>query len=213
MSIANCPFIPVTTPDGDTPETQPGPLPHEPAPRAARFGQLRAIVPHAITACVAVVVTLALFGLWQQPRPAIALPPTTVPAPTTVVTPLPTPTSGPTPAPLAPGVARQEIADLQAEDDRLWATVYLLKAVSQVAEAESSLRTNDMANVDQALIAADYSLSLAYSRADESQKSPIDQFRRNVDRIRGDLYLYPERMDARLSQLRQFLLALIDEPK
>ncbi len=117
-----------------------------------------------------------------------------------------------TPAPLAQGVARQEIADLKAEDARLWATVYLLKASSQVADAEGSLRGNDMAAVDQALIAADYSLSLAYERSEDAQKSPIDQFRRNVDRIRGDLYLYPERMDARLAQLRQLLLTLVDEP-
>lgn len=193
--------------DSDTPASEQTPSQH---PRAAR---LRAVLPHLITAFATLALAVVIMVLWPRPGPAVSFPPTSVPVPSVAVPITPAATAGPTPAPLAEGVARQEIADLKAEDARLWATVYLLKASSQVADAEGSLRGNDMAAVDQALIAADYSLSLAYDRAEDAQKSPIDQFRRNVDRIRSDLYLYPERMDARLAQLRQLLLTLIDEPR
>ncbi|MBC8160447.1 MAG: hypothetical protein H7Z42_04435 [Roseiflexaceae bacterium] len=176
----------------------------------ARAGWLWAILPHVLTALVTLALAVMVIARWPQPGPAVSFPPTSTPAePTT----LPATTPGPSPVALAEGVARQEVADLKAEDDRLWATVYLLKAASQIADAEGSLRGNDMSTVDQALIAADYSLSLAYERAEDAQKSPIDQFRRNLDRIRSDLYLYPERMDARLAQLRQLLLTLVDEPR
>lgn len=196
-------LITVTTPDTDAPASAPAP----------RFPRLRAVFPYALTACIAVVVTLAILAAWPRPVPALVVSATSAPATSTPApTALPT-TPVPTAPPVSAGVARQEIADLHAEDNRLWTTVFLLKSVSQVAEAESMLKTNDAASVDQALIAADYSLSLAYDRAEESQKSPIDQFRRNVDRIRGDLYLYPERMDARLAQLRQLLLTLIDDTR
>lgn len=204
-STAHRLFFTVTTPPGNAPPPE-----QEAAPR---LRWLRAAVPHIATALVAVAVTLAIGSLWVRPAPVAVSFPTTAPQPTVVVTPAPPSTPAPTPLPLSAGVARQEIADLQAEDSRLWTTVYLLKAVNQVAEAEGALQTNDMSSVDQSLIATDYALSLAYSRAEEASKSPIDQFRRNVDRIRGDLYLYPERMDTRLAQLRQLLLALIDEPK
>lgn len=158
--------------------------------------------------------TLALqAALFSRSAPT-AVAPTTAPAaqPTSPPAPSATPAPpAPTQRPLAEGIARQEIADLHAEIDRLWTTTYLLKAISQVAEAEELLNSNDMQGVDQSLVSADYALALAYERADEPAKSPIDQFRRNVDRMRGDLYLYPERMDSRLSQLRQLLLALIEE--
>ena len=168
------------------------------------------LLPHLLTAAAAVVLTLAIVALWMRPVPARSFPPTALPQPTSL---LPTATPAPLPVLLPQGVARQEIADLRAEDARLWATVYVLKAISQVDDAESALRTNDMPSVDQALIAVDYSLSLAYAHAEEAQKSPINQFRRTVDRIHADLYLYPERLDTRLAQLRQLLLTLIDEPK
>ena len=193
------------TPDSDTPAEQ---IPVQ-QPRAV---WLRVVLPHLITAFATLALAVAIMFLWPRPGPAVSFPPTSVPVPSAAVPNASPATVDSTPAPLAQGVARQEIADLKAEDARLWATVYLLKASSQVADAEGSLRGNDMAAVDQALIAADYSLSLAYERSEDAQKSPIDQFRRNVDRIRGDLYLYPERMDARLAQLRQLLLTLVDEP-
>lgn len=171
---------------------------------------LRTALPHILTACVAIALTLGISGLWMRPSPVRSFPQTAVPV---TAGPLSPPTPVPTPQVVPPGIARQEIADLRAEDNRLWVTVYVLKAISQVADAEVALRTNDMASVDQSLIAVDYSLSLAYARAEESQQSPIDQFRRTVDRIHTDIYLYPERLDVRLVQLRQFLLTLIDEPK
>jgi len=195
------------TPDNDTS------VPEETPIQRPRVAWLRAILPHLITAFATLVLAVVIMLLWPRPGPLVSFPPTSVPMPGAAVPTSPPATAGPTPAPLTEGVARQEIADLKAEDARIWATVYLLKASSQVADAEGSLRGNDMTAVDQALIAADYSLSLAYDRAEDAQKSPIDQFRRNVDRIRSDLYLYPERMDTRLAQLRQLLLTLIDEPR
>lgn len=195
----------MTTPPSDAPQSAP-----ETAPRVQK---LRAAVPHIVTACVAVVLTLAIVSFWPRSTPTVVSFPTSAAQQVLVATPVPPATPAPTSPPLAAGVVRQEIADLQAEDSRLWTTVYLLKAVNQVGEAENALGSNDMPTVDQSLIAADYALSLAYARAEEARKSPIDQFRRNIDRIRSDLYLYPERIDTRLGQLRQLLLALIDEPK
>jgi hypothetical protein len=106
---------------------------------------------------------------------------------------------------------RQELIDLHAEDDRLWSAVYLVRALSQVADAEAMLRANNLERVDQLLIAVDDSLALAYERADDAAKDPIEQLRREASALRDDLYLRPEGMDERLATLRQTILALIEE--
>lgn len=196
--------------------TEPGAPASETSAGARRRPLLRAVLPHLLTALAAIAATLgiqaALFGLAPPAQPASIQP--TAPAlatPAASATPVASPTTPQaTTPPLAAGIARQEVADLRAEIDRLWTTIYLLKAIGQIADAETTLRANDIEAVDQLLISVDDSLALAYQRADESLKNPIDQFRRDVDMMRGDLYLYPERMDVRLEQLRQLLLALVE---
>jgi hypothetical protein len=125
------------------------------------------------------------------------------------------PTAAPTSLPAAPAPApdiiRQELADLRFEDSRLWAAIYLSRAISQVSDAEAQMRADDLESVAQSLVAVDGSLELAYERADESIKSPIAQLRRDAGTIRDDLYVRPEGMDARLTRLRQTILALIGE--
>jgi len=175
------------------------------AARTPRHLWLRRLLPHVITACVAVVLSLAVQAL-RAPQPTA----TPTPQPTATPTPQSTPHSTPAP-PLAVGIAQQELADLRAENSQLWMALYLYKAVSQIGDAQTVLRSNDLANVDQALVAIDDSLALAYTRADESVKSPIEQLRRDVSAMHDDLHFRPEGMHARFDRLRQSLLTLIGD--
>lgn len=180
--------------------------PHSPSWRR----WLRALLPHLITAALAVAISLAAQALLARPAPPTIVVPTPVP-PTPA--PAPTATSAPdaaVPAP-APDIVRQELIDLRAEDDRLWAAVYLAKAISQVSDAEAQLRANDLENVAQSLVAMDGSLELAFERADDSIKSPITELRRTAGALHDDLYVRPEGMDTRLAVLRQTILALVGE--
>jgi hypothetical protein len=169
-----------------------------------------AVLPHILTAVLAIAVSLAAQGMLVRPAtPAFIVPTPAPPAPS------PPPTVTPAPAnaapPPAPDIVRQELIDLRAEDDRLWAAVYLAKAISQVSDAESQMRTNDLENVAQSLVAVDGSLELAYERADESIKNPIAELRRTTGALHDDLYVRPEGMDARLVVLRQTILVLVGE--
>jgi len=195
----------------DTPEAR---APSPDGPTGARLRSwLRAAWPHALTAAVAVAVSFAIQAALAHPAP-FATPPASSAAATAAPTARPSvppePTSAPAPPP-AVDIVRQELLDLHAEDDRLWSAIYLSRAISQVADAEETLRGNDLESVDQLLVAVDDSLDLAYKRAGDSAKNPIEQLRRDAGSIRDDLYLRPEGMDARLNQLRQTLLALIEE--
>jgi len=168
-----------------------------------------AVLPHFLTAVLAIAISLAAQAMLVRPTtPAIVVP---TPAPS----PLPAPTATPAPADTAPApapdIVRQELIDLRAEDDRLWAAVYLARAISQVSDAESQMRANDLENVAQSLVAVDGSLELAYERADESIKSPIAELRRTTGALHDDLYVRPEGMDARLVVLRQTILVLVGE--
>ena len=172
----------------------------------------RAAWPHLLTAALAIAISLAAQALLVRPaEPTVIVPTSAPPAPTPI--PEPTATAAPpgtAPAP-APEIVRQELIDLRAEDDRLWAAVYLAKAISQVSDAESQMRANDLGNVAQSLVAVDGSLELAYDRADESIKSPIAEMRRTAGTLHDDLYVRPEGMDTRLVVLRQTILALVGE--
>jgi hypothetical protein len=116
------------------------------------------------------------------------------------------------PAPEA-AIIRQDIADLRAGQDELWTAIYLSRAISQISDAEAMLRANNLAGVEQVLIAVDDSLALAYAYADRSVQSPIEQLRRTIDSMRDDLFLYPEQMDERFTRLRQLVLTLIEQRK
>jgi hypothetical protein len=139
---------------------------------------------------------------------------------TPVSSPLPTadasPTAGaapspqPTDAPLAAALTRQEVIDLRAQDDRLWAAIYLMRALNHLADADALLRVNDLARVEQTLTAIDDALAQAYARAADADRDPIAQIRRDIGSIREDLYLRPEGMDARLARVRQAIMTLIE---
>ena len=174
--------------------------------------RLRASLPYILTAGLAVAASLAVQATLLRPVTIVVMAPTSepTPLPTTAAAPTTPTSSAAAPAP-APDIIRQELADLRFEDSRLWAAIYLSRAISQVSDAEAQMRANDLESVAQSLVAVDGSLELAYERADESIKSPIAQLRRDAGTIRDDLYVRPEGMDARLTRLRQTILALIGE--
>jgi hypothetical protein len=182
------------------------------------------VLPHAITAVVAIAVSLSALALLSPRGPAAAPAPTApLAAPTAVPTavPNPRPTTRPAPPqptapPLSQGISQQELADIRAEGDRKQAQIYLLLAIVQIDDAEAALRSNELASVGQSLVAIDNSLDLAYARyerAGDSARDAIAQRRIEVGKMHDDLYLYPEGMDARLSTLRQLTLALITEQR
>jgi hypothetical protein len=169
------------------------------------------LLPHILTAALAVAIVVALQGLPLRPAgPTFVVPTPAPPTPTTVPEPTASAATSVAPAP-APDIVRQELLDLRAEDERLWAAVYLARAISQVSDAEAQMRANDLESVAQSLVAVDGSLELAYERADESIKSPIEQLRQRTSGIHDDLYVRPEGMDGRLAELRQTILTLIGE--
>lgn len=189
-----------------TNEPEAPPTPPE-SGRVPRLAPLRRIWPHALTAMVAVVLTLLIQR--ALPGPAAVVPiviPTSQPA----SQPAPLPTAGPTARPLAESVARQELNDLRGEIDRLWIASYLTRSLAHLADGTAALTKNDFAQADQALVLSDQALGLAANR-DSPLRDPIAQLRATLDGIRSDLYLRPEGIDGRIASLRQRLLALIEE--
>jgi hypothetical protein len=178
------------------------------------------LLPHAITAVVAIAISLGALALLSPQVPAPAPEPTAVPAAPTAV-PSPRPTTRPAPPqstalPLSQGISQQELADIRAEADRKQAQIYLLLAIVQIDDAEAALRSNELSSVGQSLVAIDNSLDLAYARyerAGDSARDAIAQRRIEVGKMHDDLYLYPEGMDVRLSTMRQLTLALITEQR
>lgn len=176
-----------------------------------RHSWWRTLIPYVLTAAVAIAGSLLIQATLLRP----SVPTITVPTaqPTLAASPLPQATAAPAgtaaPAPAAE-IVRQEIEDLRYGQSQLWTAIYLSRALSQVSDAEATLRDNDLASVDQTLIAIDDSLALAYERADTPVKDPIEQLRRRTDEIREDLFLRPEGMDRRLAELRGLILALIE---
>jgi hypothetical protein len=195
-----------------TPPKQPG------APRRWFFVAL----PFVITALAAVAVSLLLQLMFFRPSPTVLSPPTasaSTPAPSLPTSAGAAPTArpiaaAPTALPLAQGISEQELADIRAEGDRKQAQIYLLLAIVQIDDAENALRSNELASVDQSLVAIDNSLNLAYARyerAGDSARDAVAQRRMEIGKLHDDLYLYPEGMDQRLNTLRQLTLALITE--
>jgi hypothetical protein len=178
--------------------------------RAVVAQRLRTIAPHALTALCAVAVSALVTSLTITPEAVTA--PTVITvivgAPTVHPTAIPRPSDTAEPA-VAAGISRQELLDLRAEDDAIWAALYLVRAISHADDADAALRVNALAEVDQALIAVDDALSLARSRAVGAARDPIDQLRRDVGTMREDMYLRPEALDGRIGRLRQAMLTLI----
>ena len=196
------------------PDTNP---PRESAPDRS---WLRLLLPHVITAIVAIAVSLGALVLLSPQIPAAVPAPTAASAtPTAVPSPRPTARATPpqsTALPLSQGISQQELADIRAEGDRKQAQIYLLLAIVQIDDAEAALRSNELVSVGQSLVAIDNSLDLAYmryERAGDSARDAIAQRRIEVGKMHDDLYLYPEGMDVRLSTMRQLTLALITEQR
>jgi hypothetical protein len=197
-----------------TPDTNPAP------DSAPGRNWLRFLLPHAVTALVAIAISLGTLALLTPQQPATAPVPTARAAPPTAV-PSPRPTARPaapqsTALPLSQGISQQELADIRAEADRKQAQIYLLLAIVQIDDAEAALRSNELVSVGQSLVAIDNSLDLAYARyerAGDSARDAIAQRRIEVGKMHDDLYLYPEGMDVRLNTIRQLTLALITEQR
>ena len=197
----------------DAPADMPGePVPERGAGAPLRF--LRAALPFVLTALAAAALSLAAQNfLFQPAQPAIVVP-TSAPAPPATTIPTARPILTSTALPLSQGITQQELADVRAEADRKQAQIYLLLAVVQIDDAELALRSNELASVDQSLVAIDNSLQLAYTsyeHAGDSARDAVAQRRMEVSKLHDDLYLYPESMDQRLGQLRQLVLALITD--
>jgi len=196
---------------------QPSPPP-EPGP-AERQGpaRLAGALPFLLTAAAAVLLSLALQALiWPRQAPEAVLFNTATPGPSAPAAPTTapgTPSASPVPPPRESdvGVLRLDILDLEAEDRRLRSSLYLLRASIQLGDAEAALQANDLAEADRAVMTARRSLDQAYAFSAEQDKGPIDTFRLQASQIRDDMRLRPEGADRRLRQLRQLVLALVDE--
>ncbi|HEU5015202.1 MAG TPA: hypothetical protein VFT66_21945 [Roseiflexaceae bacterium] len=191
-----------------TPES--GATPSDEVTGGSQFSRWRFVLPHVLTAVVAIALSVAVQQALapRAPAPSAAVP-TLAPQPTALPAPSPSPVSTPD-LPLAEGISRQEIADLHADVDQLWSAMYLSRAISQIADAETTLRANDRQSTNQSLLLVDDSLSLAYARAATSAKDPIEELRREVSQIHDDLYLRPEGLDTRFARLRQNILTLVE---
>jgi hypothetical protein len=177
-------------------------------PPAIWLAWLRSLLPYAITLVLAVAISLLLQTWFLRPNGPTIVVPTVMP---TLVQATALPTISSTAPALATDIVRQELIDLRAEDHELWVAIYLSKAISQISDAESQMRANDLSSVAQSLVAVDGSLELAYEYADEASKSPIAELRRLASSLHDDLYIRPEGIDTRLLVLRQTILALIGE--
>jgi hypothetical protein len=122
-------------------------------------------------------------------------------------------TAAPSPSalPADERILRLEILDLEAADRRLWSSLYLLRATSQLDDAALAIQSNDLDEVDRILLTARRSLDRAYAFSAEQEKGPIDTFRLQISQARDDLRVRPEGLDRRLRQVRQLILSLVDE--
>lgn len=175
---------------------------HAPHPRAHLSPSLPPALP-------AVVHTDTDAGACPSPAalpPSVPEPPSLVwaVAPFSSLSPLPSEAAAGEPHPLA-------VLDLRAELRRLWSAYYLARAAIQLADAEASLRVNDLEETERVLVTAGISLDLAYQQSSEQDKGPISEFRMQVGTMREDLYIRPEDMDDRFRRLRQSMLSLVDE--
>jgi hypothetical protein len=137
------------------------------------------------------------------PTSVSTVPPLPLPEPTE---PLPEPAE-----PLPEPAEGNSIGKLQAEQRRLWSAYYLVRAASQLADAEAALHSNDVTEVEQVLVMVGISLDRAYGQSAEQNKGPISEFRMLVGELHEDLRIRPEGMDQRLHWMRQSVLSLVDD--
>jgi hypothetical protein len=183
-----------------------------------------AALPYIVTAVAAILCSL-LIQLLLRPAPIATVPAiaSATSRPADAATALPTPdtsvpretsaTAAPSPSalPADERILRLEILDLEAADRRLWSSLYLLRATSQLDDAALAIQSNDLDEVDRILLTARRSLDRAYAFSAEQEKGPIDTFRLQISQARDDLRVRPEGLDRRLRQVRQLILSLVDE--
>ncbi|WP_245863178.1 hypothetical protein [Candidatus Viridilinea mediisalina] len=194
-------------------ERQPASEPPEPPVPSVR-SRLVAVLPFAVTALVAVLLSLAIQWLLFAPLSLHA----PMPTPVALNTPLPaatppalTPAPAPAPLPDLPeNLLRLAILDLEDQNRRLRSDLYLLRAVAQLDDALVALQANQLDEVDRSILMVYRSLDQAYAFSAEQDKGPLDTFRLQLSQIRDDLHLRPEGADRRLRQLRALMLSLVE---
>ncbi|NCC36057.1 MAG: hypothetical protein EOM24_29185 [Chloroflexia bacterium] len=140
----------------------------------------------------------------EQPATEVQPPPVTAPLPT------PLPPATPPPTMVDESALRLDILDLQAEQQRLWSVIYLLRAVAQIDDVLAALQANDLDEADRTLMLVYRSLDRAYAFSAEQDKGPIDSFRLQISQLRDELRLRPEGSDRRLRQIRRLILSLVE---
>lgn len=195
-------------------ESQSGPSERNPASSAAFWqARLKSLLPFVLTALVAVALSLFLqtaFSGHQRPAGSTAAMATVEAAPPFTPTPVEPATPVPTPPQPDERIISQELLDLQAELSRVWSAYYLMRAASQLADAEVALRVNELTEVERVLVTVKVSLDHAYDLGAEQDKGPIGEFRTQVGDMYEDLRVRPESMDQRMRRLRQDMLSLVD---
>lgn len=140
--------------------------------------------------------------------------PTTTPTGTPPPTPLPVVVIAPTVAataratPLPGDEMSQQLSQLQSQVAQQEGLILVAAAEDHLTLATESLVQNDLVVVNQELVAAHAALDRAFDRVGEDLKQVIDNQRREMGRVRTDLYLAPEGLDLRLRAMRDQLLAL-----
>lgn len=146
-----------------------------------------------------------------MPSPAPTPTATSQPTPTarTIVIPPPTPLPTLTAAtPLAAESQNQQLVQLKQQLALQQALVFVLRAQQHVALAAGSLNENDLTKTNQELVAAHAALDRAFEQVPEELKQGIDSERREIGRVRADLYISPEGLDDRLRAMQDRLLVL-----
>ncbi len=183
-------------------------------PNARWKSRLGALFPFIITALASIGISLLAQAFIVFPTARVAPTAATV-SPAAASSPTPTSeaaalTPTPTPTPLAPDerVLAQQILDLEAEVRVLWSSIYLIRAASQLSDAELALQINDLDEVERLLSTTRASLDRAYDYADV-YKNPVDDLRSRVSKIRANLRVRPEGIDQQMRRLRQDVLSLV----
>ncbi len=135
-----------------------------------------------------------------SPRPTVRPTLVPTPAPTAVVT----QTLTPTPFSFEDRAVQEALRDIYFREQ-------LLKASLQLLRAEDYLDSNEMKQVERELIAVGATLETAGRYADESLRGTVADLRRDVSRLRADLYLRPERLREGIRRLWQRVDVLIGE--
>ncbi len=172
---------------------------------------LTVLVAAAIGGLVALSVDRGLQALQPVATP-VALPTTPLPTrepPVVVVLPTTNSTAAPTPA---AGDLSAQVAALRSSLSQQGGLMLVARAERHASLAANALTANDFPAADRELVAARAALDGAFGFVPEELKQVIDVQRREVARMRAEMELDPEGMDARLRATQDLLLGLIVPP-